>query len=989
MRMLHGSTAPHTPAGSMRRIDSSIHPEPKPSTSRQEQQQQQQQQQQQLVAMASPAASAPATMPAIEPASPASEQAGQSPQEAVAEDGMPAAAPAAGALCHLMLLRVDRVHPHNMPDVYHQGIAIFTSLHSVQWRQVVGQLDGLHLSFHQPSSPSSPVPGKALYSLELASYHRVKLGFFSPLDGSLALSLVSQAKEDMVEVFIMQLKEHAVLQQWYARLEGVVERKLSWDEQMMAGRDPCQLLQRPDIAAAVARRPAAPPSGRASHRRRVRRGRGGGKRGRKHAQLRGRHAADTARPTATDHARSMDPALKRPLSLIDRHITQGMLSTTGGTAIHEAGGHRQGEQARRRSIRRSMSQEDGRQRRHSRRSDKRQSTTTLSAAVSQMAAIGIAPMVVLATPTHAMHDARPSTANEGDVQSAEGGARHERSRRLPSTHDAAIRLMVEVPDIGSRVEIVLDSSGSDPAAMPSYARLRTLVLDTLMGRRAADHCGDTPREAMERRKQLAALWQYWNEGEVGLAWRRWHRLEWPPAEAPISVARLLERTHTLELRRTSHYGRFIDTASGATLNHRVKTPPPDVEGCLLRVFTIRHALATFMTRQRKHASVRRFYLATRGQFLFITTPSRLPLPQFTMQDGGGSSGVVRQLLGAPDVAASDEEGGAGRVRMMPRLAGAMVDLLSLVRVDVAAPSAEERENQSASTADPSMASSRRAGEHGTAGRQHGRPRQQQHRQRRVELVFRNDHTLSLLATDERSALEWQRRLQAIAQYWRQYHDYEQALRRTASVAAGAFTHHRRLLERRGEQSHDDTSGRCIARQEHHLPSARNIGAPEDYETGPAMVDTRLWPVCTSLGCEFIVRAGLLYRKTARRQPAIRLFCVLTSDGYLCYFDAPSSSAVQLTRGRTRLTSAYVYSRCRDREAAHRRPRASAGPTTIERHTSRYIGEGIYTRDSLLDCSFSLWLPSRHQYFWHTNGQRGHGVRPARHRSMGDGTANGH
>ncbi|KAI9596723.1 hypothetical protein BDF19DRAFT_320107 [Syncephalis fuscata] len=66
--------------------------------------------------------------------------------------------PSSESLCHLMLLRVERVHPHNMPDIYHQGVALFTSLRSVQWRQVVGQLDGQSLSFHQPSSPSSSVP---------------------------------------------------------------------------------------------------------------------------------------------------------------------------------------------------------------------------------------------------------------------------------------------------------------------------------------------------------------------------------------------------------------------------------------------------------------------------------------------------------------------------------------------------------------------------------------------------------------------------------------------------------------------------------------------------------------------------------------------------------------------------------------------------------------------------------------------------------------
>ncbi|KAI8054021.1 hypothetical protein BDF22DRAFT_655117 [Syncephalis plumigaleata] len=603
-----------------------------------------------------------------------------------------------------------------------------------------------------------------------------------------------------------------------------------------------------------------------------------------------------------------------------------------------------------------------------------------------MAATGIAPMVALATPAPtSTHRAQPSQISIDDSQAKEITSLGKQN--VLASH-RPIELTVEIPDIGSRVRV--DLSGYDSTTLLSYSRLRTLVLDVLMGRRVIDTPGDTPDEAMERRKQLATLWQYWNEGEVGLVWRRWHRLEWPHPESSISMSRILERTHTLELRRTSHYGRFIDTTispirpispiANSTPTDRLRVPPPDVEGCLLRVFKIKHALATFMTRQRKHANTRRFYLATRGRFLFITTPTRLPLPKFTSTNYNENSVLVRELKDPTN--SSDDSGTSAKQPALPRLAGALIDLVNMVRVNVVSPSAEEEDNQFSHH----MLTNRSIPSIIQIIMKH---KEKDHR--KMLLV----HLQSILiktatatttcgdTTDERSALEWQRRLQAIAQYWRQYHEYEQKLRKIASIAAGAFTHQRQQLDNHDHRPHNGWSKECYSQQENHLPATREIGRSEDYETGSIMVDTQLWPICTSLGCESIVQAGVLYRRTGRRQPAHRLFCILTNDGYLCYFDAasPSSSvasmqnrnnsstSIQLARGRTRLHQAYIYSRCRDREINTGRARMAK----LERPTSRYIGDGLYTRDSLLDCSFALWLPSRHQYFWHTNGQRGHAI----------------
>ncbi|KAI8054022.1 hypothetical protein BDF22DRAFT_450427 [Syncephalis plumigaleata] len=285
--------APHTPVDSIKRIDSSIHPLPKLSTPIMRQQR---------PSAVSTSVSAPPTVPGTTAmTSPNTNEMSQhnikveSPIATITDIIASDITPTAESLCHLMLLRVERVHPHNMPDVYHQGVAIFTSLRSVQWRQVVGQLDGAHLSFHQPSSPSSSVPGKVLYSLELAHYQQLKLSFFSPLDNSLALGLVSQYKEDMVEVFIFQLKEDHLLQQWYSRLEKLIEQRLSWQDQLLAGRDPCQLLQRPTLAvanAAMSNRLSISSGGRTSYRQHSPRERTTKRRSKRHSKLRGRHSME-------------------------------------------------------------------------------------------------------------------------------------------------------------------------------------------------------------------------------------------------------------------------------------------------------------------------------------------------------------------------------------------------------------------------------------------------------------------------------------------------------------------------------------------------------------------------------------------------------------------------------------------------------------------------------------------------------------------------
>jgi hypothetical protein len=586
-----------------------------------------------------------------------------------------------------------------------------------------------------------------------------------------------------------------------------------------------------------------------------------------------------------------------------------------------------------------------------------------------------------------------------------------------------INVVIHVPDLGTRLCVAVDAKHSCTANV-----LRTHVLNVLMGRPIFAwehsstqgmiqlHQGDTPEQAMQRRVRLVNIWRWWRSAQVGLAWRRWNRLEWLQAHELISLARIKERTHTLELRRALHYGvetcvwKNVPVSPGRTqqiLQPYRLSPPPDVEGCLIRLINNKKSVSELIKRQAVQA--RRLYLATRGRFLFITTSSRLPPPQFeeTGHQRRACGHSVRRMTpfkppSSFDKAMQSRYGTSplDASAFIVRKAVAMLDLTELVRVETGrvttspvpdrlepasgndrtasrSPNHDEMPTMFASntTPIPTTANHLPDTDARSVQSQPTRPSLEAtspaeaavpYDSRRVDLVMRNGQIIRLKAWDRSCAREWKHRLEALASFWREHKEAERVWRRDDAVMMGAFSNC-------VVPSHFDLQTHKA--QQHAEQVVRRIGEKSDYEDSIMSADSRLWPVCVSLGCTPIVYSGRLYRKVKPRRPARQFYCLLTRDGYLCYFDSdtrmmkPVASneityfRAQMARGQTFLYNAYVCSRTSDETRSQ----------TQDAPMSRYIGDGLYSNASLVDCSFTVWLPNKRRHFWQKSGRCGRSI----------------
>ena len=127
------------------------------------------------------------------------------------------------------------------------------------------------------------------------------------------------------------------------------------------------------------------------------------------------------------------------------------------------------------------------------------------------------------------------------------------------------------------------------------------------------------------------------QGRIGLAWRRYDRLEWVhgAVEAKMYGTIAMSRTHELELRPKTHYP--ISTRSKE--QGELEEPAP-IEGFLVRLTTreggrIRMGKMLF----------KRLYFTTQNQFLLFLRPGRAaPPPPPKTQQSNGSVPTAKQII---------------------------------------------------------------------------------------------------------------------------------------------------------------------------------------------------------------------------------------------------------------------------------------------------------------------------------------------------------
>lgn len=183
-------------------------------------------------------------------------------------------------------------------------------------------------------------------------------------------------------------------------------------------------------------------------------------------------------------------------------------------------------------------------------------------------------------------------------------------------------LQVNIPDL--RVSLRLENPFEQLEASQDLAEAaegdenalaRVVEEEQAIASRIIDRCIEMLAKSDEWNNVLA---QWTKNDRVGLAWKRYDRLEWIHGanERKMYGTIAMQKTHELELRPKQHYP-LVTKAKGKTLHE-----PPPVEGFLIR-------LTSQKGNEQKFGKMffKRLYFTTHNQYLLFLRPARaLPPP---------------------------------------------------------------------------------------------------------------------------------------------------------------------------------------------------------------------------------------------------------------------------------------------------------------------------------------------------------------------------
>ncbi|KAL2834868.1 Pleckstrin homology domain-containing protein [Aspergillus cavernicola] len=361
----------------------------------------------------------------------------------------------------------------------------------------------------------------------------------------------------------------------------------------------------------------------------------------------------------------------------------------------------------------------------------------------------------------------------------------------------------------------------------------------------------------------------WSNTEtMGLAWKRYDRLEWVYGlhEEEMYGSLAMQGTHELELRPKQHY----DTSVG--YGAKKEDEPIPVEGFLIRL-TSQKGVQQRMNR----IFTKRLYFFCQDQYLFFCKPSQalpptpprlcrqnsnIPSTQeildetpltyeidpFPVQDGqiswlsNGNAEHIKQ---------HDENAYAQLQRNMYNLRNAE-GFINLCTVQEVRPISDDstasniQRGWDTGASDPNNA------------RQDSNISQQSDESVGFETLLDNGLVVRFQAYNSTTRDEWMKRLEALAKYWKA---------RTAADAVELKDTRQRNLEILGIDEELESVIGQYARK---------------WEVKKAEASPLLHNMCSLLGCRPIKISGLLYKKPRRHATFKRLHVVLTSGKLLVY-----------------------------------------------------------------------------------------------------------
>ncbi|KAL7272671.1 hypothetical protein RUND412_004516 [Rhizina undulata] len=387
---------------------------------------------------------------------------------------------------------------------------------------------------------------------------------------------------------------------------------------------------------------------------------------------------------------------------------------------------------------------------------------------------------------------------------------------------------------------------------------------------------DMSMNILEGIKEWADILEYWKKSErMGLAWRRYDRLEWVHGinEQKMYGSMAMQKTHDLELRPKMHY----PTETQLEDDTKVVEPPP-VEGFLIR-------LTSGKGRQERLGRMfyKRLYFTTHDNYLCFCKPARAlppPPPKLAVHDVvvpptsqiideipliyavapyvPNKDGDIEWLAkGTPhDIDCRDKEAydeAERKVNTLLRTEG-FIDLCRVteVRLMKRQPNGVNPRLENGPSVDfhvppPDPDSNAEDGRTGDINDE-----------KSFELVLDNGLVLRLQSFDERTRDEWVLRLKDLVVYWKARDRDDLAIIR-------------RTRDSNLKMLHVDEEFESIIGQ-----FARK------WEVSRTVASAELYNVCGISSCRTITMSGVLYRKP-RKHSTFRRYNVVLCHGELLIF----------------------------------------------------------------------------------------------------------
>ncbi|KAJ5120187.1 hypothetical protein N7448_010856 [Penicillium atrosanguineum] len=528
------------------------------------------------------------------------------------------------------------------------------------------------------------------------------------------------------------------------------------------------------------------------------------------------------------------------------------------------------------------------------------------------------------------------------------------------------KLPINVPDFG--VSLVFKNPFEQlearlGATQDDSHHTTLMTRSTAGGRFAAESIIRGCMEMLEGRPEWAEILRAWSKTEkMGLAWKRYDRLEWVfgTNEENMYGSMAMESSHELELRPRQHYSTTIKQAG------KKEEEPSPVEGFLIRLTSQKG-----VHQKKNKMFFKRLYFFTQDHYLLFCRPAKAypPTPPKLAPTGEDESvPSYRQIIdempnsweinpypilggdiawlssGNPEfVQRHDEEAYAQLQRNVHNISRAdgYIDLCRVKEV--------RRVQRGSSPADPNISEGPAVDFQPEAeySRRDDGSTKQFDDDRIFEIKLDNDLVIRLQSYDTTSRDEWIKRLDALVKYWK-------------TRIADDFHELQAVRQRNLKLLDIDEEMESIVGQ-----------FAKKWEVKKAEASPHLHNICSLVGCRTIKMSGHLYRKPRRHSTFTRCNVLLTAGQLLIFRStlrkgngAQIPHIHQEHEATIDLRDCYIYSGlATEADLLYANQTFDSNNPGLHALPRVYLTSGAYTsRDEDTAITFVVWQPLSKSYF---------------------------